>query len=195
MRSQRGFTLLEVLLALAIMALTSFVVVINIPTSANDESEQQARQLYHRVQLMQDEALLSGQEFGIEVSSARDKLTLLGLTQDGWQPLDWPKMKSDIVINDDVVLDFSLASGIWENDDRLFISQSFESDDTSLFEEQPNSEESSSFAPQILIMSSGEITAFSLRFDAKNNQNSGWIVAVADNGELTLVTLSEVEDE
>jgi general secretion pathway protein H len=195
MRSQRGFTLLEVLLALAIMALTSFVVVINIPTSANDESEQQARQLYHRVQLMQDEALLSGQEFGIEVSSARDKLTLLGLTQDGWQPLDWPNMKSDIVINDDVVLDFSLASGIWENDDRLFISQSFESDDTSLFEEQPNSEESSSFAPQILIMSSGEITAFSLRFDAKNNQNSGWIVAVADNGELTLVTLSEVEDE
>ena len=196
MRSQQGFTLLEVLLVLAIIALTSFVVVINIPPSAQNAAEQQARQIYHRMQLMQDEALLGGQEFGVRVSTESDKLTLLGLTPEGWQPLEWAKMKSDIVIDDDVVLDFSLNTGIWEDDERLFISQSFDDDDSALFEEDENDkdgEKSTESDPQILIMSSGEITAFSLRFEEKDNKDSGWVTQASDNGELKLLTITEAE--
>ncbi|MGX9417947.1 type II secretion system minor pseudopilin GspH [Vibrio sp. RC27] len=194
MKSQQGFTLIEVLLVLAIIALTSFVVVISIPASAQDEAEQQARQLYHRISLIQDEALLSGQEFAVQVSAEQDKLTLLGMTQSGWKPLEWAKMKSEIAIADNVVLDFSLASGVWKDNDRLYIPQSFDSD-TSLFEEEKESDEEPKFDPQILIMSSGEITAFSLRFEEKNNKSSGWITHVSENGTLKLTAISEVSDE
>lgn len=149
-RQQQGFTLIEVLLALVIVALASFTVVMNIPVSSDDAAHKQARQLFHRLQLMNEEALLSGQELGVWVSPKHDRLGLVGLEADGWQPLKWPKFNSEIELGDQVVVDLSLSEGAWQDDERLFV----------LDHEDAEPGEKQDMTPQIVLMSSGEITPF-----------------------------------
>lgn len=180
---QQGFTLIEVLLALVVVALASFTVVMNIPVSADDAAQKQARQLYHRLQLMNEEALLSGQELGVWISPKRDKLVLVGLEAEGWQPLKWPRFNSEIELNEQVVLDLSLKSGVWQDDERLFKLQDEDMQDAQVM------------IPQILLMSSGEVTPFSLRFEPQAKADQGWLVQASETGQIELLTAAEVSDE
>lgn len=188
-RAHQGFTLLEVMLVLAIMALTSLVTVMTLSDSAQDKAEWQARQFYHRVQLMQEEALLSGQEFGVHISTQTNTLTLLGLTPQGWVPLNWSKMKSHIVIDESLELGFNLSSDVWGDDDRLFLTQAQETENDVLDDTAIQA------TPQVLILSHGGITAFTLRFTVKTRQHIGWVVQGSDTGELQLRALTVTDNE
>jgi general secretion pathway protein H len=176
------------MLVLAIMALTSLVTVMTLSDSAQDKAEWQARQFYHRVQLLQDEALLSGQEFGVHINTQTNTLTLLGLASQGWAPLNWSKMKSKIVVDQNLELDFNLSSDIWSDDERLFLTQALES-------EAVLDDANTQASPQILIMSHGGVTAFTLRFTVKARQHIGWVVQGSDSGELQLKALAVTENE
>jgi general secretion pathway protein H len=180
---QQGFTLIEVLLALVVVALASFTVVMNIPVSADDAAHKQARQLYYRLQLMNEEALLSGQELGVWISPKREKLVLVGLQAEGWQPLKWSRINSEIILDEQVVLDFSLKVGVWQDDDRLFKPDSDDKDEKPVM------------TPQILLMSSGEVTPFLLRFEPKAQADQGWVVKANEISQIELLTAAEANDE
>jgi general secretion pathway protein H len=195
MRLQQGFTLIEVLLALVIVAVSSFIVVMNIPVSGDDEASLQARQLYHRLQLMNEEALLSGQEFGVWVSPKRNEILLVGLTEKGWLPLEWSRIKSKIDIADDVVMDFNLGGGVWQDDGRLFQPSQKSNSDNDLLADNLGHSENTVITPQILIMSSGELTPFTLHFYPEGQPQHNWTVQGSESGELTLIGADEASDD
>ncbi len=193
-KSQQGFTLIEVLLALVIVAMASFAVVLNIPVSSDDAAQTQARQLYYRLQLMSEEALLSGQEFGVWVSPRHDKLVLAILGEQGWQELNWSKINSEIEIADNLVLDFSIGGDVWQDDERLFMPDSGNQERT-LFSEDGSKDDTRLPTPQILLMSSGEVTPFSLKFEPRNHPREGWVVEANDIGQIKILTIDEAEND
>lgn len=192
MKSQQGFTLIEILLALVIVAMASFTVVMNIPMSADDSAHKYARQLFYRMQLMSEEAMLSGREFGVWINPQRDKLVLATLEESGWKPLQWSKINNQIDVEDNVVVDFSLASDLWHDDERLF-SQESESLNTGLFSPSNESDEDILPTPQILLMSSGEVTPFSLRFESRASASEGWVVKADAIGDIKILSSAEAD--
>ena len=66
----RAFTLIEILLVLVLLSLTAVAVIATIPTNAKDVAKQYAHSFYQRVQLLNEEAILSGLDFGIRVDDA-----------------------------------------------------------------------------------------------------------------------------
>lgn len=59
--------MLEILLVLVLVSLASVAVISTLPTSAKDESKIQAKSLYQRLLLLNEEAMLSGRDYGLRV--------------------------------------------------------------------------------------------------------------------------------
>ena len=73
-RSSRGFTLIEILVVVVIIATVVSIALLSITVGGDDtELDQERRRLASLIETIQDEAVLQGREFGIEfmVSSYR----------------------------------------------------------------------------------------------------------------------------
>ncbi len=64
MHSNRGFTLIEVLLVVLLIAICAAAVVTTLPTNKKDAAKKSAQLLYQRIQLLNEEAILNGEDFG-----------------------------------------------------------------------------------------------------------------------------------
>lgn len=80
-------------------------------------------------------------------------------------------------------MDFSLKVGVWQDDDRLFKPDSDDKDEKPVM------------TPQILLMSSGEVTPFLLRFEPKAQADQGWVVKANEISQIELLTAAEANDE
>lgn len=80
MRKHNGFTLIEILLVLVLLSLTAVAVITTLPTSQKDLSKQYAQSFFQRLQLLNEEAVLSGKDFGVRVDDTKKTYTLLSLT-------------------------------------------------------------------------------------------------------------------
>ena len=63
----QGFTLLEILLVLVLLSLVAVAVVATLPGNKTDHAKQDATRLYQRLQLLNEEAVLSGRDFGLRI--------------------------------------------------------------------------------------------------------------------------------
>ncbi|MCV6036365.1 prepilin-type N-terminal cleavage/methylation domain-containing protein, partial [Escherichia coli] len=88
MRKHNGFTLIEILLVLVLLSLTAVAVITTLPTSQKDLTKQYAQSFFQRLQLLNEEAVLSGKDFGVRVDDTKKTYTLLSLTAEGWKPLE-----------------------------------------------------------------------------------------------------------
>ena len=57
-----GFTLIEILLVLVLLSVTAVAVIATIPTNSKDVAKKYAQSFYQRIQLLNEEAILSGEE-------------------------------------------------------------------------------------------------------------------------------------
>lgn len=86
MTATRGFTLLEILLVLVLVSASAVAVIATFPVSVKDEAKISAQSFYQRLLLLNEEAILSGQDFGVRIDVDTRRLTFLQLTADkGWQ--------------------------------------------------------------------------------------------------------------
>ncbi|MGR5235859.1 prepilin-type N-terminal cleavage/methylation domain-containing protein [Vibrio alfacsensis] len=194
MQKHHGFTLIEILLVLVLLSLTAVAVIATLPTSQKDLSKQYAQSFFQRLQLLNEEAVLSGKDFGVRVDDAKSTYALLSLTQDGWQPLELKQIPSETKLEDDIALQLDLGGGAWDDDDRLFEPGSLFDED--MFAEE-ESEEKKVKPPQVFIFSSAELTPFILSFFPQNEDafNDGWRVIGKETGEILLLAPGEeVED-
>ncbi|MBF4284531.1 type II secretion system minor pseudopilin GspH [Vibrio anguillarum] len=191
MLSQRGFTLLEILLVLVLLSLSAVAVISTLPSTNNDDAKQYAMSLYQRLQLSNEEAILSGKDFGLRVDEKKSHLVFLSMEDKGWQPLESKTMASQLQLPEGLSLQFELGGSAWKNDDRLFKPGSLFDDDKFADE----GEQKKQLPPQVFILSSGELTPFVLSIHLnQQDAEQGWRVVVKENGEITLFAPGDAID-
>lgn len=87
--AEAGFTLLEVLVTLALIGILTGVALLSVGgfSGADRQLEREAQRLHARIEHHRDEAVLLGQTRGLRLTSDRYRL-LRHDDDDGWQPLD-----------------------------------------------------------------------------------------------------------
>ncbi|WP_394127358.1 type II secretion system minor pseudopilin GspH [Vibrio hepatarius] len=193
MRHHSGFTLLEILLVLVLVSVASVAVISTLPVSAEDGAKQQAQSLYHRVQLLNEEAMLSGRDYGLHVDDKKSVYEFFQLTSEGWQRLDNANITSRTELEDNVALSLVLGGNVWANKDRLF-------EPGGLFDEEMFAEyeqEKRLPPPQVFIMSSGEVTPFSIAIYPQNldAEKDAWRIVAKENGQILLLAPGESDEQ
>lgn len=191
MRKAHGFTLLEIMVVVFIISMSAVAVVSSLPSRSDDEAQHMAESFYHRVQLLADEAMLSGRDFGLEIDDEHRKVLFLVFTEQGWQPTKLTRLNNELDYEDDVNCEFTLSGNGWKkDDDRLF------DDSDSLFEDmQFGDDEAPKYKPQVLLLANGIVTPFTMTFSTSSFQHEGWKVYVSSSGQVKLTDGSEHEQE
>jgi general secretion pathway protein H len=165
---QRGFTLLEIMLVLLIMGMITGYVLINaFSVSQADRLKEQARRLQVIVDMASDYAVLNQLQLGIRVEEKDNSYFFMYLDEsERWQPINDSPIYDEQVLPEEFELALRLDGLPWLESEQLFDREIFD-EEMSLDDARTNignEEEKLLPPPQILIMSSGEITPFSLGF-------------------------------
>ena len=165
-RSARGFTLLEVMLVLLLMGLAAGYVMFNaFGASQADLLKSQAQRLQVIVDMASDYAVLNQQQLGIRFEPKDNQYYFVYLDEnDEWQRIEGEKVYEPYTLPDSFTFTLNLDDLPWDVEDQLFDRELFD-ENLSVSEDAVdigNDEEKKQPPPQILIMSSGEVTPFSL---------------------------------
>ena len=180
MKRNAGFTLIEIMLVLVLLATSAVAVVSTLPNNKRDEVKEQAQRFHHLAQLLGEDAMLNGVEYGIRIEP--HQYHFLKLTQDGWQPLEDVKFFTDVKLEAGITTTVAIG-GAWKDKDRLFKSDSmFKNDD--IFKK--SDQEQKQLPPQIVVMASGEYTPFTVSFEV-DKQHQFWQVVADEVGNLVLL--------
>ncbi|MCG9750436.1 type II secretion system minor pseudopilin GspH [Vibrio brasiliensis] len=192
MRRHSGFTLLEILLVLVLISLASVAVISTLPISVEDGAKKQAQSLYYRIQLLNEEAMLSGRDFGLNLDQKTSSYSFMHLTSKGWQTLEEQHIPQQTELDSGLALTYTLGGDIWSDKDRLFEPGSLFDED--MFAEQDG--EKKLPPPQVFIMSSGEITPVSIAIypHKRDVERDAWHVVVKENGQIILLAPGEQDE-
>ncbi len=163
---QRGFTLLELMLVMALMGLAATYVVFNVfGVNQSDQLKKEAQRLQVLVDMASDYAVLNQQQLGIRFEQDEHEYYFVFLNDDDeWEKITDESLYEAHVLADPFTFDLNLDDLPWDTEDRLFDREMFD-ENFSLDEEGVeigNEEDRKLPPPQVLIMSSGEITPFTL---------------------------------
>ncbi|WP_318496259.1 type II secretion system minor pseudopilin GspH [Photobacterium leiognathi] len=188
MKRSAGFTLIEIMLVLVLLATSAVAVISTLPDNKRDEVKEQAVRFHHLAQLLGEDAMLNGVDYGIRVEP--HQYHFVQLTQDGWQPLEGAKFYTDVKLDKTITTNVEIG-GAWKDKDRLFKSDSlFKNED--LFTK--SDEEKKKIKPQIVVMASGEYTPFTLSFEI-DGENQFWRVSADEVGNLVLLQPGETLEQ
>lgn len=165
-RSQYGFTLIEVVVVLAMIGLILATVRYTVFTgSIKNEIEKEAMRLQVVFNMASDFAVINQLELGLRIDDEKQTYEFVMLDEDDkWVTIDTHKHFAQVTFSEGVFVELILEGLEWQNDESLF--------DNRIFDEQlsvsnegvqiGNEEDIPPPPPQILILSSGEITPFEL---------------------------------
>lgn len=188
MKRNAGFTLIEIMLVLVLLATSAVAVISTLPENQHDAMKEQAVRFHHLAQLLGEDAMLNGVDYGIRVEPHR--YYFVQLTQEGWQSLDGSKFYTDVKLENTMTTNVEIG-GAWKDKDRLFKSDSlFKNDD--LFTK--SDEEKQQVKPQIVVMASGEYTPFTLSFEV-GGEDQFWRVSADEVGNLVLLAPGETLEQ
>ena len=166
-KHDQGFSLLELLVVIVIIAiLFTFTTLAIRGTSPEELIQTEAERLDRLLQLALEEAILKGQEYGLEFKP--DSYRFLLYFENTWQPLDNDNLlrERQLPENMEFELEIEQIEVLVEDDS---------SDTDKKDEEKPD--------PQVFLLSSGEITPdFSVRLVMPGVETS-YIVSGTINGE------------
>ncbi|PSW13120.1 type II secretion system protein GspH [Photobacterium sanctipauli] len=179
-----GFTLIEIMLVLVLLATSAVAVIISLPESQEDKVKEQAARFHHLTQLLGEDALLNGIDYGIRVE--RNRYQFLQLTSQDWQPIEESRFFTEVEMDEGIRLKVEIGGYSWEDKDRLFEPGSLFNED--LFAEQTDKDKIK--PPQVVVMASGEYTPFTLEFEV-SGENQFWRVQADELGQLFLLPPGE----
>ncbi|MGR5149005.1 type II secretion system minor pseudopilin GspH [Photobacterium alginatilyticum] len=179
-----GFTLIEILLVLVLLATSAVAVIVTLPESQEDKVKEEAARFHHLVQLLGEDALLNGIDYGVRIE--RNRYQFLQLTSQDWQPIQESRFFTEVEMDEDIKLIVEIGGYSWQDKDRLFKPGSLFDED--LFAEQTDKKKIK--PPQVVVMASGEYTPFSLEFEV-DGENQFWRVQADELGQLFLLAPGE----
>lgn len=174
LRKQAAFTLLELMLVGLLLGLTATAVLLSVNLAGSDKRlEETAYKFMGLGEMALDEAVLSGRDLGIVFD--KDSYQFVELMERKWRPIEDPLFKKQQL--EGHVLDVEVEGFPWFADESDFSSDSLFEDD-GLFEERDEKEVV--LTPQVLLLSSGEITAFKLNLSLEEQTDDKLITVVAN---------------
>lgn len=165
-----GFSLLELIIVLVILGVVVAAITLSISDSRHDKLRLEARRLAARLTLAMDEAIITNQEFGLEVSP--DSYQFLMLVEERWQPVATEGERQLVEQQLPEGMEIQLrVDGLYAQfqQETEFNRMFKEYDDTAREVDEEDAEEQS-LRPQIYLMSSGEMNAFSLLIGYDNEE-------------------------
>lgn len=166
MRRQRGFTLLEIMVVMVIVAVLAAIATPNLfaAKSRGKDLEREASMLAARLRVAQDEAMLYGNEYGVVFSV------------EGYRFVRWDAKLSRFT---EVGADQSWALRTFE--DEVKVSAAADAGDPILVLPEPEktedvaageqpADDQPDWQPSVFVLSSGEVTPFTAVFSAKGAQ-------------------------
>jgi len=165
--NESGFTLIEVMLVVLIMGLVAGYALYTVDNSApQNKVERSAKKLAALTQLTLDKAVLTGRDFGIAFSE--DNYHFVELVEQRWQAATDPLLGEQSLEYIDMSL--SVEGFEWLPD-----LDSFASNDifTEREVDRERDEQEKPHIPQLLILSSGELTPFVVNFRIAESLSEG----------------------
>lgn len=155
-RNQHGFTLIEILVVVIIVATVSGIALMSIGLIGDDrELDTERQRIASLIQTAQDEATLQGREFGLEMMTTGYRFVEFDPFSSQWSE----------ILGDDLFRMRELPDGmefeLYVEDKRVVLKnepQKFEDPD-----EQNLSLTAEKYSPHIFVFSSGELTAYEIR--------------------------------
>ncbi|UPW20755.1 type II secretion system minor pseudopilin GspH [Agarivorans sp. TSD2052] len=170
------------ILVLLLMSIGIYSVVMSVSgTSEQKVIEQQAKRLAALVQYAQERALLTGYDYGVFSDAESYQFVRM-------EKQRWVKIEDRIFKPQTFELPYFLELNLEDTDqqEQSFGTGSLGFEDNSLFEKDFITEEvTQSIIPQVLVLSSGEVTPFTLIF-AYEDSNNRWAVSSDDLGQLSI---------
>ncbi len=188
-----GFTLLEVMLVLLLMGLAAGYVMFNaFGASQSDLLKSQAQRLQVIVDMASDFAVLNQQQLGVRFEADDNKYYFVYLDDnDEWQRIEGEKTYESYTLPEPFTFTLNLDDLPWDVEDRLFDREIFD-EKLSVSDEGVEigkEEEKKLPPPQILIMSSGEITPFTVSFNYEGDEGDEPVYFSLQNKDLPPLVL------
>ena len=188
-----GFTLIEVMVVLLLIGLAAGYVMYNAFSSSQaDLLKSQAQRLQVLTDMASDYAVLNQRQLGIRFEHDKHEYYFVYLDdEDKWQRLDDEEMYATHTLPEPFTFTLNLDDLPWDVEDRLFDRDLFD-ENLSVSEEGVdigNEEEKLLPPPQVLIMSSGEITPFTLSFNYEGDFDEEAVYYSLQNQELPPLSL------
>jgi general secretion pathway protein H len=188
---QQGFTLLEIMLVLVVIGMASVGVMMAMPQQANKNADidWQIQRFNTLLQFAEDEALISGKELAIVFTENSYRFTFYDYTSEKWLALESNQIGELIEVPESITFSYTLLGSVWDEietqDEDAFI-------DKQDLVKIEGEDEVESFSPQVFIMSSGEVTPFSVLFsDQQGRDKRSRTLDVSMSGEINLIELGE----
>jgi general secretion pathway protein H len=152
LRSQRGFTLLEILVVVAIIGMLIGAATLSMGALGNDrEMEQETQRLRSMVGLLNEEALMQTRDYGVLFTQVGYRFVVF----------DYPLAKWVEPLGDELLephaLEPELSMRLFLDGREVQLQRTFESLDPDEIE------------PQIMLLSSGEVTPFTIELARDGN--------------------------
>jgi len=107
---QQGFTLLELLLVIVIVAIMSAAVVITMnPDNTHRELEKEARRLTQVLRQLADESIFQGQEFGVSFDEEKYTFFVWNREENQWQAYEQPPVFRSYALPEPFIMVFDLG--------------------------------------------------------------------------------------
>jgi len=172
MNSSRGFTLVEILVVIVIIGLMAGMAVLAIGTDPQRKIKQEAERARTVLQLAADEALMLGREYGLVIQQSGYQVV-----QFDEQKLQWQETVSPAF--DHYTLPDTVEISLQSEGSKVDLKQLNQADD------EKSEENSDTLKPALLLLSSGEVTPFTLHFSS-DDQANGYRLSSDGLGEIKM---------
>ncbi len=179
---QNGFTLLELLVVVVIVAILFTYTTLAIRSDTPEEIiKKEAQRMERLVQLALEEAILRGEEYGIEIFLDGYRFLRFDVTENRWLPLSDDK----ILRQRELPLEMELEMNLEDTEIVIELaSEPMSEQELDLNIDNDENDEDEKAKPQIFLLSSGEITPeFDVRFYILGIEDSYFVTGAFD-GEL-----------
>lgn len=189
--NQQGFTLLEIMLVLLLMGMISVGVVMTLPSSlTSDQSVNwQAQRFSTLLQFAEDEAMISGVELGLVFTPEKNtyEFTFYDYKSRQWLPVSSKQIAGLVELPSSMRIEYELSGSVWDEveteDEDVFIE-----DEYLIIDDEKDAR---ALKPQVYVMSSGEVTPFTLAFSSLDGdrKKETQTLSVSMSGDISLSEL------
>lgn len=166
----KGFTLVEVMVTMAVIGMLALTVSFVVPDRRDNNVEEQARVLYERLKYAREYAIVRSTMLGLRIDDGGSRYQFVQFIDDRWQAINHRGLR-------DTELDQHLSLLI-ETADLALLAQ----DDTNI-DDVFKMDDDDQLPPQLLIFGSGDLAPFNLtvRDDFALRAGTSWLIS-SDNG-------------
>ncbi len=171
----RGFTLIEILVAVFIVGIVMSVAVLSLNLAGDDrEAQREARRLISLIQVAQDDAFLQSREFGLEFMTTGYRFVEFDPATSQWADVPYDESLKLWSLPAEYELELYLE------DQRVLL----EEEPVEIVYEESPAQVREDYAPHLLIFSSGDATPFEIHIVRTIDATRGEYIRVGLQGDL-----------